>query len=115
MSTYSEYLNFAKDIAKYAGEIMLKYFSKDNGEKYKGDKTIVTLADTEINSYLINRVKEKYPSHAVEVKTLLKMLHYSIYQHFTYSNFNCGANLRINKYFLNLEILTNSPQFYHLF
>ena len=66
MSTYSEYLNFAKDIAKYAGEIMLKYFSKDNGEKYKGDKTIVTLADTEINSFLINRVKEKYPSHAVD-------------------------------------------------
>lgn len=66
MSTYSEYLNFAKDIAKYAGEIMLRYFSKDNGEKYKGDKTIVTLADTEINSYLIKRVKEKYPSHAVD-------------------------------------------------
>ena len=31
-----------------------------------GDKTIVTLADTEINSYLIKRVKEKYPSHCVD-------------------------------------------------
>ena len=36
---------------------MLKYFNQDNGANYKGDKTIVTLADTEINSYLIKRVK----------------------------------------------------------
>ena len=66
MNTYNEYLNFAKDIAKYAGEIMLKYFSEDNGKKYKRDNTIVTLADTEINSYLIKKVKEKYPTHAVD-------------------------------------------------
>ena len=61
-----EYLEFAKDIAKHAGEIMLKYFNKDNGASYKGDKTIVTLADKEINSYLIKKVKEKYPNHAVD-------------------------------------------------
>ena len=63
---YNEYLKFAKDIAKHAGKIMLKYFNQDNGEKYKGDKTIVTIADTEINSYLIKQVKEKYPNHAVD-------------------------------------------------
>lgn len=61
-----EYLEFAKDIAKEAGNIMLKYFNMDNGASYKGDKTIVTLADTEINSYLIKRVKEKYPIHSVD-------------------------------------------------
>ena len=61
-----EYLEFAKDVAKYAGEVMLKYFKKNNGASYKGDKTIVTLADTEINSYLIKQVKEKYPSHCVD-------------------------------------------------
>ena len=66
MNEYNEYLEFAKDIAKYAGKVMLKYFNEDNGASYKGDKTIVTLADKEINSYLINRVKEKYPSHAVD-------------------------------------------------
>lgn len=66
MDRYSEYLDFAKDIAKYAGKVMLKYFNQENGEKYKGDRTIVTLADTEINSYLINQVKEKYPNHAVD-------------------------------------------------
>lgn len=61
-----EYLQFAKDIAKQAGNIMLKYFNMDNGASYKGDKTIVTLADTEINSYLIKKVKEKYPNHSVD-------------------------------------------------
>lgn len=66
MNKYSEYLEFAKGIASYAGKIMLKYFNQDNGANYKGDKTIVTLADTEINSYLIKRVKEKYPDHCVD-------------------------------------------------
>ena len=65
MNKYSEYLEFAKGIASYAGKIMLKYFNQDNGANYKGDKTIVTLADTEINSYLIKRVKEKYPDHCL--------------------------------------------------
>ena len=63
---FEEYLEFAKDIAKYAGEVMIKYFNHNNGASYKGDKTIVTLADTEINSYLIKKVKEKYPSHSVD-------------------------------------------------
>lgn len=61
-----EYLEFAKDIAYQAGKIMLKYFKQNNGASYKGDKTIVTLADTEINSYLIEKVKEIYPNHAVD-------------------------------------------------
>ena len=63
---YNEYLEFAKDIAYKAGEVMLKYFNKDNGASYKGDRTIVTKADKEINSYLISRVKEKYPMHSVD-------------------------------------------------
>lgn len=61
-----EYLEFAVDVAYQAGKIMLKYFNQNNGASYKGDKTIVTLADTEINSYLIEKVKEKYPNHAVD-------------------------------------------------
>lgn len=66
MDNYNEYLDFAIDIANYAGKVIIKYFNQDNGQKYKDDNTIVTLADTEINSYLINKVKEKYPNHAVD-------------------------------------------------
>jgi fructose-1,6-bisphosphatase/inositol monophosphatase family enzyme len=61
-----EYLDFAKDIARHAGEIMLKYYHSDNGADYKYDQTIVTLADKEINDYLIRCVKEKYPTHSVD-------------------------------------------------
>ncbi len=61
-----EYIVFAKEIAYKAGEIMLKYFNGNNGEYYKEDKTIVTKADNEINTYLIEQVKEKFPNHAVD-------------------------------------------------
>lgn len=61
-----EYLNFAKEIADNAGKIMLKYFKSDNGATYKGDKTIVTIADKEINTYLIKKVREKYPTHSID-------------------------------------------------
>lgn len=60
------YLEFAKKIAYEAGKIMLKYFKNDNGATYKFDKTVVTKADTEINTYLIKKVKEKYPTHSVD-------------------------------------------------
>ena len=61
-----KYLEFAKEIAYYAKKIMLKYFENDNGSTYKQDETIVTLADTEINEYLIKRVKEEFPTHSVD-------------------------------------------------
>lgn len=61
-----EYLEFAKEIAKEAGNIMLQYFHGNNGASYKGDRSIVTLADKEINTYLIERVKETFPTHCVD-------------------------------------------------
>lgn len=61
-----EYLDFAKEIAYEAGKIMKKYFVEDNGASYKFDQTIVTKADTEINHLLIEKIKEKYPSHSVD-------------------------------------------------
>lgn len=41
----NEYLNFAKEMCSEAGKIMKKYFYQDSGISYKGDRTIVTLAD----------------------------------------------------------------------
>lgn len=61
-----KYLEFAKDIAYKAGEIMIKYFKGDNEASYKFDQTIVTKADTEINQYLIKKVKETFPTHSVD-------------------------------------------------
>lgn len=61
-----EYLEFAKEVALNAKDIMIKYFNENNGSNYKGDKTIVTKADTDINSMLIKKVKEKFPTHSVD-------------------------------------------------
>jgi fructose-1,6-bisphosphatase/inositol monophosphatase family enzyme len=62
---YQEELDFAKGIARKAGEVMLKYFGREDISHYKGDKTIVTLADEEINQYLIDEVARAYPEHGV--------------------------------------------------
>ena len=63
---YKEYLDFAISIAMEAKKINEKYFNKAMESGYKNDKTIVTAADKEINEYLIERVKEVYPEHAVD-------------------------------------------------
>ena len=61
-----EYLKFAKEIARYAGFIIKKYFYKDIYIEYKEDKTPVTIADQKINNYLIEKVKLHYPTHSVD-------------------------------------------------
>ena len=62
-----EYLDFAIEIAKYAGVVIKDNFLNDNNSiEYKEDRTPVTIADKCINDYLIKRVKEKYPEHSVD-------------------------------------------------
>lgn len=62
----NQYLEFAKEMCLEAGKIMTKYFTCDNGADYKYDQTIVTKADTEINHLLIQKVSERFPTHAVD-------------------------------------------------
>lgn len=64
--TYDNYLHFAKEMAFLAGKIMRKYFLNNCGANYKFDQTIVTKADTEINSLLIREVKMRFPDHCVD-------------------------------------------------
>ena len=60
-----KYLEFAKNIALYAGKIMLDNYNNLDRLDYKEDKTVVTIVDKTINKYLIEKVKEKYPNHSV--------------------------------------------------
>lgn len=62
---YREYLEFAKEIAIYAGKVMMEYYHNDINLNYKEDKTVVTLVDKKINRYLIEQIKEKYKDHSV--------------------------------------------------
>src|SRR5882757_6693524 len=66
MQDTDRYLQFAKQLAYDAGAIMKKYFGKQPAHEYKEDETIVTIADKEVNSLVIDRVKEAYPDHAVD-------------------------------------------------
>ncbi|MCA9385551.1 inositol monophosphatase [Candidatus Dojkabacteria bacterium] len=55
----------ACDIALYAGEIMLDNFSFQTQTDYKADNSPITIADTTINSYVINQIQEKFPEHSI--------------------------------------------------
>lgn len=61
-----EYLDFAKEIAYQAGNIMKKYFNKEKEIEFKSDRTPVTIADKKINDLVIEQVKKKYPNHSVD-------------------------------------------------
>ena len=63
---YDEYLQFAKAIADRAGAVMLRYYGTKPSEDIKDDKTIVTIADKEINELVIESVKEAYPEHDID-------------------------------------------------
>lgn len=66
MQNTAEYLDFAKKLAYEAGDIMKKYFGKNPDSELKEDETIVTIADKEVNSMVIARVRDTYPEHSVD-------------------------------------------------
>lgn len=66
MSQYQQELEFAKGLAKEAGQIMLKHFRKSSANtSWKDDQTELTVADTAINQLVIDRVKSEFPTHGV--------------------------------------------------
>lgn len=59
-------LDFAKDLAKEAGVIINRYFQAvDIGIVWKEDNSPVTLADTTVNSLVIEKIKTEYPDYGV--------------------------------------------------
>lgn len=66
MSQFDIELSFAKQVAYEAGKVMLHYFNaNDKGVFIKADESPVTLADTEINKLVVERVKAIFPDHGV--------------------------------------------------
>lgn len=59
-------LEFAKELAAEAGGIMRQYFlSAHQGIIWKADKTPLTIADTQINQLVVDRVAKEFPDHSV--------------------------------------------------
>jgi len=60
--TYSEYLDFARALAKECGVIAREYYDTNPGFEPKGDNSPVTKADVAINRLVIERCQAKYPT-----------------------------------------------------
>ncbi len=58
------YLDFAQSLAREAGVIMNHYFLNDE-RTWKEDATPLTKADTEINDFVITRIRQAYPDHSI--------------------------------------------------
>lgn len=62
---YQKEYEFAKRIARRAGEIMKQYYRTDQQVERKHDNSPVTIADKTINSFLIEEVQREFPEHGV--------------------------------------------------
>jgi len=62
MTTYEQ---FAKDVAKQAGKIMMENFKLGMHKEWKSDNSPVTETDLRINKLLIEGVKKYFPEHSV--------------------------------------------------
>lgn len=66
MNQYDTELRLAKQLAKEAGDIMRKYFNNAAADPtIKSDRTIVTKADTEINSHVIEVLNRETPEYSI--------------------------------------------------
>lgn len=66
MADYTKEFEFAKYIAKDAGNVMLQHFRKSSaGTIWKEDQTELTVADTAINSLVVTEVRKTFPGHGV--------------------------------------------------
>ncbi len=62
----SEYLKFAEETAREAGQLTLEYFLTDAAKpEFKGDDTPVTIADRDAEKLIRRRISESYPDHQI--------------------------------------------------
>ena len=60
-----EYLDFAIDLARAAGEVLRHYIAGEKQVELKGRANLVTVADKESEALIIRRIRERYPDHAI--------------------------------------------------
>jgi len=60
-----EYLDFAIELASAAGDVLKHYMDREKQVELKGRANLVTIADKESEALVIQRIVERYPTHAV--------------------------------------------------
>lgn len=64
-SMYKQYLSFATELAKDAGKFILLNAGQAGQQTLKSEKDFVTEMDVKVESFIIHRIKEKYPDHRI--------------------------------------------------
>ena len=60
-----EYVAFAADVARAAGEILNYYAARDKRVEHKGRANLVTVADLESEALIIREIHARYPNHTI--------------------------------------------------
>ena len=60
-----EYLNFAIELARAAGDVLKHYMSREKQIELKGRANLVTVADKEAEALIIGAICARYPHHAI--------------------------------------------------
>ena len=60
-----EYLDFAIELARAAGDVLKHYMDRDKKVELKGRANLVTIADKESEALVIRRILERYPTHTI--------------------------------------------------
>ena len=66
MENKSDFLKFSIQLAKDAGKIQMSYFGKVTSLNKKSNSIdLLTIADKESETYIINKIKKNYPDHSI--------------------------------------------------
>jgi myo-inositol-1(or 4)-monophosphatase len=60
-----QYLDFAIELARSAGDVLKHYMSREKQVEFKGRANLVTVADKEAEALIIRQIRERYPHHAI--------------------------------------------------
>jgi len=60
-----EYLDFAIELARSAGDVLKHYMDREKQVELKGRANLVTIADKEAEALIISAIRGRYPSHAI--------------------------------------------------
>lgn len=60
-----EWVGFAEDLARGAGEILRKNYGKRQSVHFKGEINLVTDVDRQSEAYIIERIRTAFPDHGV--------------------------------------------------
>ncbi len=60
-----DFVSFASETARDAGELLVRYLAKNVAVEYKGSFDLVTAADRASEELVVGRIRSRFPSHSI--------------------------------------------------